>query len=288
MSGSPNPNYILGTACIAHISRGEATSWLSRDLFFTLDHAELGTQKLGPRLLIYLAMLNARKGQRMLRSCIDLRQCLRLTHRRSIATATTTLSKASRKLPTPLVLLEGLGTPKDAWKGTWQEKFSELGYTSTAVYLRAETTGMEQSLGDVVRALSKDLAKCIKKDLSFFPPVIIANGVCTNVAERYIESHPATGLVLVEPATAEKIAQMALQELPSSNYAMDECTYEPQFPILLIHDNQETSMPHRLQADPNVDRVALDSGVNPNDYIDGKAWKDAYQSTVDWLDEMGM
>ncbi|KAG2175055.1 hypothetical protein INT43_006117 [Umbelopsis isabellina] len=170
---------------------------------------------------------------------------------------------------------------------------------------------LEQSLGDVVRALSQgtfgimillqhgtqlhvklilglDLAKCIQKDLSFFPPVIIANGVCTNVAERYIESHPATGLVLVDPATADKIAQMALQELHTSNYAMDECTYEPQFPILLIHDNQETSTPHRLQMDPNVDKVVLASGVNPNEYIDGKVWKDAYQSTVNWLDEMGM
>lgn len=118
--------------------------------------------------------------------------------------------------------------------------------------------------------------------------MIIANGVCTNIAERYIESHPATGLVLIEPATVDKIAQMDLQELPTSNYEIDECTYEPQFPILLINDDQETSTPHRLQRDPNVDKVVLASGVNRNEYIDGKAWKDAYQSTVDWLDEMGM
>ncbi|CAM0140083.1 unnamed protein product [Umbelopsis sp. WA50703] len=221
----------------------------------------------------------------MLRSCNRVRHFVKLTNQRSLATATTTPTKALRKLPTPLVFLEGLGTPE---KGTWQDKFSELGYTSTAVYLTAEPTGLGQSLGDVVRALSKDLAKCIQKDLSFFPPVIIANGVCTNIAERYIESHPATGLVLVEPATAEKIAEMALQELPSDNYAMEECTYEPQFPILLIHNTQESSMPHRLQGDPNVDKVVLDSGVKPNGFIDGKCWKDAYQSTAEWLDEMGM
>lgn len=46
-------------------------------------------------------------------------------------------------------------TRESAWRGTWQEKFSELGYNSTAVHLRVETLESEQSLGDVVRALSK-------------------------------------------------------------------------------------------------------------------------------------
>jgi hypothetical protein len=119
--------------------------------------------------------------------------------------------------------------------------------------------------------------------------VIIANGFCATVAERYIESHPVTGLVLVKPVNAKQAGMTELKELTSIKKSIDECTYEPQFPILLIRSKDvKTSLPHRLQGDASIDEVVLDQGDNDTGYVNGKTWGPAYQSTANWLDDMGM
>lgn len=156
------------------------------------------------------------------------------------------------------------------------------------VYLKFLTNDM---ISCITRARNNiDLSTCVQRDLSFFPPVIIAHGFCTNVAEKYIESHPASGLVLVAPMNAEQASKIGVKELAAStSNALEGSKYEPLFPILLISNSNadKSIIPHRLLGDPNVDHIELDYGEDHNGMVNGDKWKIACQSMATWLDDMG-
>jgi hypothetical protein len=134
-----------------------------------------------------------------------------------------------------------------------------------------------------------DLAKCIQKDLGFFPPVIIAQGFCTNVAEKYVESHPASGLVLVTPVDAEEAKKAGVKELISHEPSLEPSIYEPNFPILLISDKHNgVNKRHRLHGDLNVDHLIVEQGEEANGTVNGKSWYPACENVARWLDEIGL
>ncbi|KAI9280619.1 hypothetical protein BC943DRAFT_330767 [Umbelopsis sp. AD052] len=206
---------------------------------------------------------------------------------RFIATATVFKSNAARKSPTPVVFLEGLGTPRSGWKDTWQTKFADQGYTSTAIYLEPSTSGEQHEPAELLKSLSKELAKCIQKDLSFFPPVVIAQGFCTHVAEKYVESHPASGLVLLTPMNVEQATKAGVKELKTS--ALEGSLYEPEFPILLMSNKDNDNGPsHRLHGDPNIDQVEVEQGDDHNGVVNGRTWTNACNHATQWLDDVGL
>ncbi|KAI8581332.1 hypothetical protein K450DRAFT_232533 [Umbelopsis ramanniana AG] len=206
---------------------------------------------------------------------------------RLIATASIFKSNAARKSPTPIVFLEGLGTPRMGWKDTWQTRLADQGYNSTAIYLEPTTSGEQHEPAELVKSLSKELANCIQKDLSFFPPVVIAQGFCTHVAEKYVESHPASGLVLLTPMNVEQATKAGVKELREN--ALEGSIYEPEFPILLMsnkeHDNGKS---HRLHGDPNIDQIEVEHGDDHNGVVNGRTWNQACDHAAQWLDDIGL
>jgi hypothetical protein len=138
-----------------------------------------------------------------------------------------------------------------------------------------------------LHSFGSELAKCIQKDLSFFPPVVIAQGFCTHVAEKYVESHPASGLVLMTPMNVEQATKAGVKEI--SGNELEGSIYEPEFPILLMTDKEhDNGKPHRLHGDPNIDQVEVEQGEDHNGVVNGKTWDQSCKHATQWLDDIGL
>jgi hypothetical protein len=132
-----------------------------------------------------------------------------------------------------------------------------------------------------------ELAQCIQKDLSFFPPVVIAQGFCTHVAEMYVESHPASGLVLLTPMDVEQATKAGVKDL--RNNTLEGSIYEPEFPILLMSNKEhDNGKPHRLHGDPNIDQIEVEQGEDHNGVINGRTWNQACNHAAQWLGDIGL
>ena len=115
----------------------------------------------------------------------------------------------------------------------------------------------------------------IRSSMIPFPPVIIAEGYAALVAQTYISSHPASGLILIDPPVTNK-------DVPKSiiSETLPEFTYEPKFPIAVIAEEdrltQFQSKGHRLADSPYVDFLHRDKASGAFRHID------------DWLDRLGI
>lgn len=79
-----------------------------------------------------------------------------------------------------------------------QSWFASRGYESTACF---PCFGQQQPKKSTPEHdVAYELAELVRNSVkSAFPPVLIANGYGCHVASKYLESHPATALVLVSP-----------------------------------------------------------------------------------------
>ena len=116
--------------------------------------------------------------------------------------------------------------------------FAEKGYTGVEIDITAPTgfgekpgfdsaaigqSGGEMEYKSVLDSMTTMLASQIRLMAIPFAPIIIASGKSsTALTQNYISSHPASGLVLVNPGEGE----------------MEESlfNYEPSFPILVINE----------------------------------------------------
>ena len=90
-----------------------------------------------------------------------------------------------------------------------------------------------------------------------FPPVIIARSSASLIAQTYISSHPASGLILISPppSNLSDSLQNLLPDLP-------EFDFEPRFPIALVCTTQESEIlraENWLAKDPSVDIITVDN-----------------------------
>jgi hypothetical protein len=109
-----------------------------------------------------------------------------------------------------------------------------------------------------------------------FPPVIVARSSACLIAETYISSHPASGMVLINPPVSN--AELVGTKLPTP---LKEFDYEPNFPIAVIttpHDVGRLRELNRICASENVDIIVVED-------LDGGQ---VFNAVEGWLDKLGI
>ncbi|KAG8765344.1 hypothetical protein FRC12_007543 [Ceratobasidium sp. 428] len=140
---------------------------------------------------------------------------------------------APREVPTPLVILSVERWDEKSKEGMldFAAMFAERGYTTLEIDLAPPPVGDSASKTSqaLVEYFSRDLLSHIRLAAIPFPPVIVARAGACIVAQSYVESNPASGLVLIEPPVSN--ASCVPNLLPSP---IAEFTFEPRFPIAVI------------------------------------------------------
>jgi hypothetical protein len=124
--------------------------------------------------------------------------------------------------------------------------------------------------------LAPELKDTIRAAEIAFPPVLLARSSACLIAQTYVSSHPASGLVLISPPASNSSVNKAL--LPTD---LTEFNFEPKFPIAIAAAPEEEEilrLHHRLGKDPRVDII-------PVPEVDEQLLGDKIEI---WLDELGM
>ena len=118
-----------------------------------------------------------------------------------------------------------------------------------------------------------------------FAPVIFARGPGAIIAQTYISSHPASGLLLISPPVSNDNLRSTSEAqghtlLPT---ALPEFNFEPKFPCAILCTQQESSelSNGRLWEDDNVDKLV----TRDEHTIDGQ---EGFVKVEQWLDEVGV
>ncbi|KAG8957949.1 hypothetical protein FRC03_009670 [Tulasnella sp. 419] len=108
-----------------------------------------------------------------------------------------------------------------------------------------------------------------------FPPVLIGRSVAGSlIAQTYLSSHPASGLLLISPPTNTQSLSVSL---PSD---LKDFDYEPRFPLLILDHTsakEKQEKENRLVRDWQVELISLEN-------LDGQ---EAFRAIEGWLDESG-
>lgn len=123
----------------------------------------------------------------------------------------------------------------------------------------------------------EELVSAVRLSTIPFPPVIIARASACLIAETYISSNAASGMVLISPPVSNK----ALEEKNMIPTPLDEFCYEPSFPIAIIAIPQEAEhlrQSNRICQNENVDIISVD-GVND---------QQTFSELENWLDKLGI
>lgn len=127
-----------------------------------------------------------------------------------------------------------------------------------------------------------------------FPPVLIARGIGTLIAQTYVESYSTSALALIggqslipqqirPPESHMSIAYPASRNLPT--YAPPNFTYEPRFPILSIEaaaKDPEKEVPFREMIHFRGEELDI---IKDPGLLDEMA---IYHSIRSWLDRVGI
>jgi hypothetical protein len=172
---------------------------------------------------------------------------------------------ATRESPFPLVFVRARGVPsaspagevpEETW-GDWSGMFAEKGYTGIEIDIQAPTPAesVEETTKSVLDSMTTMLASQIRLMAIPFAPIIISSGPSsTMLTQNYISSHPASGLVIVNPPEGEQADAMF--------------DYEPSFPILVV--NGEGSSKGRLGKAAEQGTGRGGKGVEIERIVDGE------------------
>ncbi|QRW00618.1 hypothetical protein RhiJN_28636 [Ceratobasidium sp. AG-Ba] len=184
---------------------------------------------------------------------------------------------AAREVPTPLVILSSEHWDKNSREGmqNFAAMFSERGYTTLEIDLAPPAAGDESSKTSqaLLDHFTKDLRSHIRLAAIPFPPVIIARSGTCLVAQSYIESNPASGLVLIEPPVSNASCVPSLLPTP-----VEEFTFEPRFAIAIISssDNIKESRIVREGAKTGwVDVLDVKNSAGSGALMDIEKWMDS-------------
>lgn len=130
-----------------------------------------------------------------------------------------------------------------------------------------------------VSARLAELASHIRLLAIPFAPVIVSRAGGTLIAQTYISSHPATGLLLISPPSSNVTAPPSLLPTP-----LPEFDFEARFPCAVMCTEAETAQlakGNRLWQDPAVDKIV----VQDEAAIVGQ---DGVVKIEQWLDDLGI
>ncbi|KAK4056916.1 hypothetical protein OIO90_002166 [Microbotryomycetes sp. JL221] len=192
---------------------------------------------------------------------------------RLLSTCTTVKpsSSAERQLALPLSFITVKGKDDIANWRHWTTRAADRGFESLVIELDSDSGDTTTRQG--LAAYESELTKVLRESSgSPFPPVLLASGEATLVAETYVSSHPLSGLFLHEP--------VLLKGLPRDL----EFTYEPLFPVGLLSQSveqlrQDTRLGLEWYEGDDDGFVALMEGTR-----DDKGWR----QFLSWLDRSGL
>ncbi|KIO28480.1 hypothetical protein M407DRAFT_22370 [Tulasnella calospora MUT 4182] len=149
---------------------------------------------------------------------------------------------------------------------------AEHGYTGVEIDL--EVPGPRPAIPNkLLNIFAKELASQIRLSGQMFKPCIISHGVGSSlIAQTYIESNNASGLVMISPAVD---THEALHLLPAP---MKEFTYEPNFPILIV------DTPERIELHEQRNRLVKD-GLVDMAIVPQLVEKNVFSAVAKWLDD---
>lgn len=128
-----------------------------------------------------------------------------------------------------------------------------------------------------------ELRSAIRLCMIPFPPVILARASGCLVAQTYISSNPATGLVLISPPgnNAELEGVRGRDGLPILPTKIPEFDFEPYFPIAIMATPRHMRMleqSNRLVREPETDKFIVED-------LEGQQ---ALNKVESWLDKLGI
>ncbi|TDL16609.1 hypothetical protein BD410DRAFT_816684 [Rickenella mellea] len=191
---------------------------------------------------------------------------------------------APREVPTPLVFLSTNALDRSSAKSLHElaSSLTRQGFSSLELDLSLSSpTQTLRTSEEVLQNAASELREAITTSPSPFPPVLVARGLASLVAQTYISSYPASALLLIDPPASPKTYPLSSSEarkfLPTKVKDFD---FEPRFPVALIatpdSDSSSTSLTeHRL----------VSAGA---DVFLAKREEDVMSLLENWLDELGV
>lgn len=171
---------------------------------------------------------------------------------------------ATRESPFPLVFIRARETPTSVNRGEgeeatwadWSGMFAEKGYTGIEIDITSPPpSDSTTTTTSVLDSMTTMLASQIRLMAIPFAPIIISSGrASTMLSQNYISSHPASGLVLVNPDQGEEAETMF--------------DYEATFPILVVNDKGTHGGRLGRAAEQGVGRGG--KGVEVEQSVDGE------------------
>ncbi|KZT66237.1 hypothetical protein DAEQUDRAFT_474470 [Daedalea quercina L-15889] len=192
---------------------------------------------------------------------------------------------APREVPTPLVFVSSSSWDPRSQTGlrSLATMFTTRGFTCLEIDLAtSKDTCTSAALMEHFRA---ELSSHIRLSMIPFAPVVIARGSGALIAQTYISSHPAFGLLLISPPVCNTNLNSSSNAqgralLPT---ALPEFDFEPKFPCAILCTQQEATVltENRLWKDGNVSKII----TRDEHALDGQ---EGFVKVGQWLDEVGV
>ncbi|KZT26012.1 hypothetical protein NEOLEDRAFT_1063837 [Neolentinus lepideus HHB14362 ss-1] len=183
---------------------------------------------------------------------------------------------ASREVPTALVFLSASGWDEDSEKGmtSFASMLAEKGYTCLEIDLaKPESPSTSEAL---MHHFEEELRSHIRLAAIPFAPVIVSRSTGSLIAQTYISSNPARGLIMISPPPNNRTLAESLLPTP-----LEEFNYEPKFPIAIVGKKGE------LETWRKASRLGQDGRVDVFEVDDNEGQDALYRMEV-WMDEIGV
>ncbi|KAF8314910.1 hypothetical protein DL93DRAFT_2057600 [Clavulina sp. PMI_390] len=183
-----------------------------------------------------------------------------------------------REFATPLVFLSAKAWDHDssASMRSYAAMFSERGYTTMEIDLGLPEPQVKSS-EELMHHFELELASHIRLAAIPFAPVLFARRGGALIAQTYISSNPASGMVLISPPVSND-APEARAWLPTP---LQEFDYEPRFPLLIIDsDVEHHAKENRLVRDDGVETLYMTAAE-----LGGMS---AWMKIEKWMDSVGI
>ncbi|KAF5356047.1 hypothetical protein D9756_003906 [Leucocoprinus leucothites] len=192
---------------------------------------------------------------------------------------------APRESPTPLVFVSAKAWDTDSEQGmtTLSSMLAEQGFTCLQTDLALPDPQTRNNSASMMKWFENELRSAVRLSMIPFPPVVFARSAGCLIAQTYISSNPATGLVLLSPPAnnvemASTHCQYGLPILPTH---LAEFDFEPNFPIAVM------ATLARMRVLEKLNRLTRDSQVDMFT-VDSLEGQQAYNNIQNWLDKLGI
>ncbi|EPQ50741.1 hypothetical protein GLOTRDRAFT_49968 [Gloeophyllum trabeum ATCC 11539] len=185
-------------------------------------------------------------------------------------------SSAPREVPTPLVFLSASAWDKDSAAGmtSFASILAEKGYTCLEIDLaKPDTVSTSEAL---MHHFEEELRSHIRLAAIPFAPVLVSRSSGTLIAQTYISSNPARGLIMISPPPNNNSVSKSLLPTP-----LEEFNYEPKFPIAVLGAKEDLQ---RWRHDSRLGQYGMVDIFE----VDDTEGQDSLSKMEVWMDEIGI